>query len=285
MRPIPGMRLIHASGRLAKWTYRAAIVLNKEAGFCDIRVESKPSSKDAGAAMNTTAAPKNTTRSATRTPWGLTLCTVAALGVSAAAHASEEPRTTATGLSYSLVDAPLLPSTRWVHPDSLIRLEVAAGLAPRHELRLSAAPTAFDAIVLGGEASFALDAPRATYRYTLMERPSWSWKVGLTSNLRDAAEPARAGVSEARARFGAVPLMHVAGEARLAQRWQLFVDADGIMTQRGRALDIGMRVNYRLSPSFSLYGGWRVSESGGDAEDLYTPGLSGAANFGVRWRF
>jgi hypothetical protein len=199
-----------------------------------------------------------------------------AAGSVASASADVSPR-------YSLIDSPLLPATRWGSPFSLLPIQTSSGLASRHEIRLSAMPVAHDAGLLGGDSSLRLDAPRATYRYTLMERPSWAWKVGLTSNLRDAGDLFRAGGD--RMRFGALPLMHVGGEARLADRWRLSVDADGLMTPRGRTIDIGLRVNYRLSPSFSLYGGWRVSESGGDAEESYGAGVSNAANFGVRFRF
>ena len=201
----------------------------------------------------------------------------------AAAPQAAEP--TDSRPNYSLVDSPLLPATRWSQPASLLRFETSAGLSARHEVRLTAMPTAYDAAFLGTDPALHFDSPRATYRYTLMERPSWAWKVGLTSNLRDAAELFRPAAAGERSRFGALPLMHVGGEARFAGRWALAVDADGLMTARGRTIDIGLRANYRISPSFSLYGGWRMSESGGDAEDSYGAGFSNAANFGVRFRF
>ena len=134
--------------------------------------------------------------------------------------------------NYSLVDSPLLPATRWSQPSSLLRLETAAGLAARHEIRLTAFPAAYDPAALSGDSVLRFDAPRATYRYTLMERPSWAWKVGLTSNLRDAGDLFRHGIASERTRFGAMPLMHVGGEARVAERWRLSVDADGLMTAR-----------------------------------------------------
>jgi hypothetical protein len=210
---------------------------------------------------------------------GLGLCLIASSAL------GSDARTEPAAPRYSLLDGPLLSTARWNAASSLLPLETSAGLAARHEIRLSAMPTAFDAGVLGIDPALRLDAPRATYRYTLMERPSWAWKVGLTSNLRDAGELFRAGAPGERTRFGAIPLMHLGGEARLAQRWLLAVDADGLMTARGRTIDIGLRVNYRMSPSFSLYGGWRVSESGGDAEESYGAGFSNAANVGVRFRF
>jgi hypothetical protein len=207
------------------------------------------------------------------------------LGSPAALAAAPAPSEHAeTALNYSLVDT-LLPATRWSQPSSLLPLEASAGLSARHEIRLTAMPTAYDAALLGGATALRFESPRATYRYTLVQRPSWAWKVGMSSNLREAGELLRIGGAHERSRFGAIPLMHVGGEARLAARWRLAVDADGLMTARGRTIDIGLRVNYRMSPSFSLYGGWHLSESGGEAEESYGAGVTNAANFGVRFRF
>ncbi|OYT68618.1 MAG: hypothetical protein CFK52_14660, partial [Chloracidobacterium sp. CP2_5A] len=60
---------------------------------------------------------------------------------------------------------------------------------------------------------------------------------------------------------------------------------DGLMTPRGRAFELGLRVSYQLAPNFSLYGGYRLSESGGEAEESYPSGFSNSANVGVRLRF
>lgn len=194
---------------------------------------------------------------------------------------------------YRLIDT--FPVTsRWIAPMSGLRFEAAsgltaAGLSHRHELRLSAVPlapglNAYDPLpgLSASVGGYGLDPARATYRYTFLERPNWSLKVGVSTNMREFADGLRA--SE-RMRFGSLPLMHVAGDARLADRWRLAFDADGVMTPRGRAFDIGLRVNYALSHNFSLYGGWRATDSGGEAEDFYGSGFANTANVGVRLRF
>lgn len=202
----------------------------------------------------------------------------------------------AAGPLYRLVDTVPLSISRWTQPMSGLRLETAAGLSAtglsrRHEVRLSAAPltpslTTYDPVPTSlaspGGYGLGLDLSRATYRYTFVERPTWALKVGVSTNVRDFTEGFR--MTE-RMRFGALPLMHVAGETRLAQRWRLAFDADGLMTARGRAFDIGLRVNYAMTHNFSLYGGWRATESGGDAEDYYGSGFANTANVGVRLRF
>ena len=173
---------------------------------------------------------------------------------------------------YSLADNPLASSARATASLTVPPLQTSFSLAPRQELRLAAT-------------SANQDSARATYRYTLMEQPQWAWKVGLTSQLSDATELLRLRWGNERTRLGALPLMHMGGEARFNPRWRLAVDADGLLTSKGHLLDIGLRANYLISPSFSLYGGLRLSDSAGDAEDARSTTSTSTANVGVRLHF
>lgn len=177
-----------------------------------------------------------------------------------------------TAPNYSLADTPLLAATRWGSSPRLLPLETSFGLAPRHEIRVSTLST--------------YDSTRATYRYTLMEQPHWAWKVGLTSTMRDTSDLLRSSWSSAR--NGTLPSVHIGGEARFTPRWLLAVDADGLATHSGRLFDIGLRVNYSLSPSFSLYGGLRVSDGATETDELRNSAAtntSNAANVGLRFNF
>ena len=174
------------------------------------------------------------------------------------------------------------------------RLETSTELAPRHEIRLSAepvlglSPSAFDpwnGRGLGVD-GIGLGTTRATYRYVVSQSPDWAWKVGITANLREMSESLRAAASLTPPRFGGLPLLHFAGEGRLSPRWTMAFDADGLVTGRGRALDVGVRVDYSLSRAFTLFGGYRLNDSAGEAiDDTINPGLVSSARFGVRYRF
>jgi len=205
----------------------------------------------------------------------------AALLVAASSAANAQAEATVMSLDrslYQLVDpqplASLAPGahTGW-------RIEAAAGLGPRQQLRLST--SAFGLAFPLGAPIGHLDS-RATWRYTFYEQQTWAWRVGLTAPLGDR-DP-RALLRE-RNRFGSLPMLHFAGEGNLARRWIVGFDADGLMTARGRALEFGLRVSYQLAPNFALTGGYRLSEASGDGEDAYGRGFSNSANVGLRLRF
>lgn len=197
--------------------------------------------------------------------------------------------------SYQLIDPAFGTGLRSPQPLGLWRLEATATLAPRHELRFSTwgiGRGGLDSLpgvslaTLATDASLRLDPARATYRYTFLTQHDWAWKLGVSANVRDVGDSLRPGLGLSdRLRFGALPLLHVGAEGRLASRWRLAFDADGLMTARGRTLDLGLRVNYSLTPNFLLFGGYRLTEAAGDAEEFYGAGLSNAATFGLRYRF
>ncbi len=180
---------------------------------------------------------------------------------------------------YRLVDATPLAS---IAPGSDVRwrMESAMGLGARQQLRLTTSAYSLSSPLAGGSTQFD---SRATWRYTVLQRPGWAWRVGLTTALGDT-EP-RLQPAERHTRFGSYPLLHVAGEASLARRWLMGFDADGLMTGRGRAFELGLRVSYLLAPNFAVTGGYRVSDAAGDGEEAYGNGFTNSANVGVRLRF
>lgn len=211
------------------------------------------------------------------------------IGLSAA-WAEDPGASAAASPLYQLAAPPLIASSRWADPLT-VRLDTAAGLAGRHEFQFSAPYAAAYGTRDGGllpldATAVRIEPTRATYRYTFLQRDDWALKVGLTGNLNEPDYALRTGLSaNDRAGFGALPMLHLAGEGRFAEHWRVSFAADGVMTARGRAFDIGLRVNYLLGSRFSLYGGYRLTESAGDAEDVYVPGVTNTADFGVRYRF
>jgi hypothetical protein len=202
-----------------------------------------------------------------------------ALVTAPAAHAQAGAHGVALNQSsYQLVSPLPLPSLA-PGADSRWRIETAAGLGERHQLRLTTNTSGLASPFGGGSTYFD---SRATWRYTVYEHANWAWRLGLTSALGDREPHA---LSTERARFGSLPQLHLAGEGSVARRWLVGFDADGLMTPRGRGFELGLRVSYLLAPNFSVIGGYRLTEAGGEGEDLYGPGFSNSANVGLRLRF
>lgn len=198
------------------------------------------------------------------------------------ARAADDPSAALGRALFPLVDPAPLASLA-TGADAGWRLQAATGLGERHQLRLTT--TSFPSLS-GPLPGFGMPTrfdSRATWRYTLMERPSWAWRVGLTTPMQE--RELRTLGSSSRLRFGQLPLLHVAGEGSIAGRWLLGVDADALKTARGRALEFALNVSYQLAPNFAVVGGYRMTEAGGEAEDTYGSTSSNSANVGLRLRF
>lgn len=179
---------------------------------------------------------------------------------------------------YSLAGAaPIGPrSTGWQASSGLHASEASIGFALRHELRLRTL----------GAGLPALESAQATYRYTLVDQTHWAWKLGFKTSLDSFSNPLRSGLntdSEAH-KPHLHPMLHMSGEARFSDQWRFSMDANGLLTAQGYALDLGVRVGYRISPGFSLYGGLKLSNHDGIAE---TPRFNteNSADVGIELRF
>ncbi len=208
------------------------------------------------------------------------------------------PIVSVAGGSYSgnawAESAPVDSFGQWsIVPLSGARLESGARLDARQEIRFSTASTGplgyygFNNLwsdSMRPENSVGLDQPRATYRYTWLSMREFDLKVGLTSNLSQFGPSLRSGFSSP-LRFGALPQMHLSGVGRLTENWLVTLDSDSLWTTRGRSLDLGLHLDYNLSHRFQFFGGYRLTDFVGDAEDFYGSTTVNTANVGLRYRF
>jgi hypothetical protein len=191
-------------------------------------------------------------------------------------------------------DAPAFETfSQWsIVPLSGARLEGQARLDSRQEFKFSTVSTGRYGLygftvgpgALQLDNTVGLDQPRATYRYTWLSMRELDLKVGLTSNLSQFGPSLRSGFA-APLRFGALPQMHVSGVGRVTDNWLVALDADGLWTARGRSLDLGLHIDYSLNRSVQFFGGYRLTDFSGDAEDFYGSGTVNTANVGMRYRF
>jgi hypothetical protein len=194
------------------------------------------------------------------------------LGAAFAAQAAEPPATGDFGGLYAL--------------RSLSRIE----LGGRQELRLAStvdAPGWIAPYNLGDAwRSRQADLSQATYRYRLGTLYGAEMTLGLTASLPDYGSARRlTPAGTPRGTLSALPMLHFGTDRLLGERWRLSLSADSMVYSRGHALDLGVQVDYLFGPNFSLFGGYRLTEAGGETEDFYTPGLTNTANIGLRYRF
>ncbi len=165
------------------------------------------------------------------------------------------------------------------------RVQFTTGLAPRHELRLVAAPFGIkesgnldQAVNFNGQrfaaggvtAKYRFDSYRATWRYTFHDAGPWTWKAGVTGKIRDAEITlTQGGVSSTRSNTGFVPLLHLYGERRLDSRSRITFEGDALASGRGRAIDLSLRYVHDLGDRLSGFAGVRILDGGADSSSLY----------------
>lgn len=175
-------------------------------------------------------------------------------------------------------------------------------ISDRRQLRVLAAPFSItetgipDQSINFAGASFAASAPttatyqfnsyRLTYRWRLHDGDRWTWWIGGTAKVRDATIALRQGATTARKDdLGFVPLLHIAGDARLAGPWRFTVDADALAGGPGRAEDLALKLAYDVSDRWRIAAGYRTVEGGADVDAVYTFAWLHYAVFSVTRKF
>ncbi|MCU0235819.1 MAG: hypothetical protein MUC72_01885 [Acidobacteria bacterium] len=166
------------------------------------------------------------------------------------------------------------------------RLRLSYALSRRHELSLLYAPLTlkaqgalpadvnFSGVLFprGSEVDgiYTFNSYRLTYRYRLVDRSRLRLDIGFTAKVRDAEIAlATPELAASKTNVGFVPLLHL----RLAWDWNsklgLLLEADAAAAKQGRAEDVLLALNWRLSPRAQLRIGYRFVEGGADVDEVY----------------
>ncbi|WP_111655752.1 hypothetical protein [Isoalcanivorax indicus] len=186
-------------------------------------------------------------------------------------------------------------------PQPFFRAALARDITPQHGVRVVYAPlrvnergTLNDTVQFAGttftpgavRARYQFDAHRVTYRYTLRHTARGRLQLGGTLLVRDAEIRLNQGSNQGRdTNVGLVPLVHAAGHYQLTPDWRLAFDADALAAPQGRALDLGLRAEYRLRDDLWLHAGYRTLEGGADNDDVYTFAWFNFASAGLHLAF
>lgn len=171
-------------------------------------------------------------------------------------------------------------------PLPAVRLESIWNINDRHALRVLLAPLSYretgtidEPINFAGEtfsadqsiqAEYRFNSWRAGYRYHLVARDQWDMWLGGTLKVRDAEIKLTQGATvSSDDDLGIIPLLHVAGVYRFGGAWSVAADLDGLAGGPGRAIDLGVSINYEPSSRWRMGLEYRTLEGGADIDDLY----------------
>jgi hypothetical protein len=166
------------------------------------------------------------------------------------------------------------------------RLYFTWNITPRHGLRVLAAPLSYTengvsdrTIAFAGEtfepghpteATYQFNSWRVGYRWRFKDGERWTLWLGGTVKIRDARIALSQGeISSEDTDLGFVPLLAFAADYRLADRWSLSFDFEGLGGGPGRALDVAFKIGYDFDDRWGIRAGYRTVEGGVDIDDVY----------------
>ena len=171
-------------------------------------------------------------------------------------------------------------------PRFFYRFRIWYRAGDRHAVSLFAAPLRLDASGTVGKAvvfdnvefpadvplaaTYRFDSYRATYRYNLVRRERVTFGIGFTAKVRDAGITLRGRDLKAETtNTGFVPLVNFGLRWRVGDAWAFLLDGDALAASQGRAEDVFVGVDYRISKIVSLKAGYRMLEGGADVPQVY----------------
>jgi hypothetical protein len=189
------------------------------------------------------------------------------------------PKSTGTLISFS--------DELTTDPTWFIRGRLTYFISSRHSLSLLVAPLAlratgsvdreitFEGVTFPANADlstiYKFNSYRLSYQYHLPINEQLQVGIGFTAKVRDAKisieDPNR--FSE-KTDLGFVPIIRFSGWWNFAGPLALLLEGDALAAPQGRAEDISLTLQGRISNALTVKAGYRVLEGGSDVEAVYS---------------
>ena len=187
-------------------------------------------------------------------------------------------------------------------PFAAFRGTLWADVSKRTSLRLLAAPLRTTASLTpdtpvefngttfpGGQpldVTYVFNSYRLSWVYRFKSSGPVSFRAGLTAKVRDAKiELSGAGLSSTKSNVGVVPLIYGGMKWQMTDALALDLDFDAAAASQGRAEDVALRLEAKVSPKVDLFVGARTLEGGADNDEVYSFAWFTYAVGGVAIRF
>jgi hypothetical protein len=151
-------------------------------------------------------------------------------------------------------------------------------------------PIEFDGVTFPAgedlEVRYRFDSYRLSWIYALHSGERWSFRAGVTAKIRAAEIRIDSRTSsQSYTNVGFVPLLHGAIRYQVTDGLALELEADAMAAPQGRAEDVALKADVRLSDRASAFFGYRFVEGGADNDKVYTFSFFHYAVAGLSVRF
>jgi len=183
-------------------------------------------------------------------------------------------------------------------PKVFYRLRAGYTFGTRHNVSLLYAPLtvksdgsisrdlSFEGVVFPANTSligfYKFNSYRLTYRYDIIEKPGFEFGLGFTAKIRDAEiSLASPGSYSEKTNVGFVPIINFRLEWKADDKLSFLFEGDALAAPQGRAEDILIAAQFRLSDHIGLKAGYRLLEGGADNDEVYNFALFHYAAVGL----
>lgn len=136
------------------------------------------------------------------------------------------------------------------------------------------------------DVAYVFDSYRLSWVWRFRSRGPVSFRAGLTGKVRDARiELSGEGLASAKENTGFVPLLYGGARWQVTDALALDLDVDAAAASQGRAEDVSLRLEARVSPKVDVFAGVRTLEGGADNDEVYSFAWFTYAVGGVAVRF
>ncbi len=133
---------------------------------------------------------------------------------------------------------------------------------------------------------YVFNSYRLSWVYRFKSSGPVAFRAGLTAKIRDAKiELNGSGLSNTKANVGVVPLLYGGVRWQMTDTLALDLDVDAAAASQGRAEDVALRLEAKVSPGVDLFVGARTLEGGADNDEVYSFAWFAYAVGGVAIRF
>ena len=136
------------------------------------------------------------------------------------------------------------------------------------------------------DVTYVFDSYRLSWVYRFRHSGAVSFRAGLTAKVRDAKiELEGSGLANAKTNTGVVPLLYGGVRWQMTDALALDLDVDAAASGQGRAEDVALRLEAKVSPKVDVFVGARTLEGGADNDEVFSFAWFAYAIGGVSFRF